>query len=76
MRPALPATRRDCSPVSIDEAAPRSRYGDAWAVVEPGLRWGEQSGLLERSEGSLRLTHRGRRLANEVFVRVVAPEVV
>ena len=72
----MPATRRDCSPVSIDEAAPRSRYGDAWAVVEPGLRWGEQSGLLERSEGSLRLTHRGRRLANEVFVRVVAPEVV
>ena len=34
----------------IDEAALRSRYGDAWAVVEPGLRWGEQSGLLERSE--------------------------
>ncbi len=60
----------------IDEPALRARYGDAWSVVEPGLRWGEQSGLLERSEGSLRLTHRGRRLANEVFVRVVAPEVV
>ena len=28
----------------IDEAALRSRYGDAWAVVEPGLRWGEQLG--------------------------------
>ena len=60
----------------IDEPALRARYGDAWSVVEPGLRWGEQSGLLERSEGSLRLTHRGRRLANEVFVRVVGPEVV
>ena len=62
--------------VGIDEPALRARYGDAWSVVEPGLRSGEQSGLLERSEGSLRLTHRGRRLANEVFVRVVAPEVV
>ncbi len=60
----------------IDEPALRSRYGDGWAVVEPGLRWGEQSGLLERSAGRLRLTRRGRRLANEVFVRVVAPEVV
>ncbi len=60
----------------IDEAALRSRHGAAWAVVEPGLRWGEESGLLERSGGRLRLTRRGRRLANEVFVRVVAPEVV
>ena len=64
----------------IDEPALRSRYGDAWAVVEPGLRWGEGSGLLERSGGGggggLRLSRRGRRLANEVFVRVVAPEVV
>ena len=60
----------------IDEAALRSRHGAAWAVVEPGLRWGEESGLLERSDGRLRLTRRGRRLANEVFVRVVAPEVV
>jgi oxygen-independent coproporphyrinogen-3 oxidase len=60
----------------IDEAALRSRYGPAWAVVEPGLRWGEESGLLERSDGRLRLTRRGRRLANEVFVRIVAPEVV
>ena len=60
----------------IDEAALRSRHGAAWGVVEPGLRWGEESGLLERSGGRLRLTRRGRRLANEVFVRVVAPEVV
>ena len=60
----------------IDEAALRSRHGAAWTVVEPGLRWGEESGLLERSDGRLRLTRRGRRLANEVFVRVVAPEVV
>ncbi|MCY3918936.1 MAG: radical SAM family heme chaperone HemW [Chloroflexi bacterium] len=60
----------------IDEAALRSRHGAAWGVVEPGLRWGEESGLLERSNGRLRLTRRGRRLANEVFVRVVAPEVV
>ena len=61
----------------IDEAALRSRYGDGLGGRRAGPPLGfEQSGLLERSEGSLRLTHRGRRLANEVFVRVVAPEVV
>ena len=42
----------------------------------PESALGEESGLLERSDGRLRLTRCGRRLANEVFVRVVAPEVV
>ena len=59
----------------IDEAQMRARYGDAWTSVEPGLGWGLGEGLLERREGRLRLTRRGRRLANEVFVRVLEPEL-
>ena len=60
----------------IDEGEMRGRYVDAWTDVEPGLAWGVEQGLLERRGGRLTLTHRGRRLANEVFVRVLEPELV
>ena len=60
----------------IAEAEMQRRYGSAWAGVEPGLAWGVREGLLERREGRLVLTRRGRRLANEVFVRVMEPELV
>jgi len=59
----------------IDETEMRERYGDGWSGVEAGLDWGVREGLLERND-RLRLTSRGRRLANEVFVRVLAPELV
>ena len=59
----------------IDESELRERYGEGWAGVEAGLTWGIREGLLERND-RLRLTSRGRRLANEVFVRVMAPELV
>ncbi len=62
--------------VGVNEAAMRDRYGEAWASLEAGLSWGREEGLLERREQRLRLTTRGRRLANEVFVRLVAPELV
>ena len=45
---------------SFDEA-----YGDALVVPT-------EAGLLERGGGRVRLTHRGRLLANEVFARIMA----
>lgn len=60
----------------IDEGALRDRYGAGWAGVEAGLGWGVEQGLLDRAGGRLRLTRRGRRLANEVFVRVLEPSLV
>ena len=60
----------------IDADAFRARYGAAWDRVAGALAWGEREGLLEREGARVRLTRRGRRLANEVFVRVVEPSLV
>ena len=60
----------------IDTDAFRARYGRAWERVSEALAWGEREGLLEREDARVRLTRRGRRLANEVFVRVVDPSLV
>ena len=57
----------------IDVEGFASRYGAPFAAMEPAFAWGETQGLLEREGAVLRLTHKGRRLANEVFVRVVEP---
>jgi coproporphyrinogen III oxidase-like Fe-S oxidoreductase len=48
------------------------RYGaDVEDAYGPALSEMTQAGLLERSNGSIRLTARGRLLANEVFVRLL-----
>ena len=56
----------------IDVGAFTARYGAPFAAMAPAFAWGEAQGLLERDGTLLRLTRRGRRLANEVLVRVVA----
>ncbi len=60
----------------IDEGEFASAHGEHWAGLRPGLEWGIDAGLLERGDGRLRLTRRGRRLANEVFVRLLEPSLV
>lgn len=56
----------------LDLADFRRQFGiefdDAYDKVLPGL---SEVGLLERKNGNLRLTRRGRLLANEVFVRLL-----
>ena len=44
--------------------------------VVGALAWDEREGLLKREGARVRLTRRGRRLANEVFVRVLEPSLV
>ena len=60
----------------VDADAFRARYEPAWERVSGALAWGEREGLLEHEGARVRLTRRGRRLANEVFVRVVEPSLV
>ena len=60
----------------IDEGQFASLHGEHWGGLRPGLEWGIDAGLLERGDGRLRLTRRGRRLANEVFVRLLEPSLV
>ena len=60
----------------VDAEALASRYPAQWGRFEAGLSWGATNGLVERVEGRVRLTRRGRRLANEVLVRLVEPSLV
>lgn len=39
------------------------------------VAWGENNGLLERNEGGVRLTRRGRLLSNELFARFLPDEM-
>ncbi len=56
----------------LDVAQFRRRFGRAVDdVYGPALREMSEAGLLEREDGRLRLTPRGRLLANEVFVRLL-----
>ena len=63
---------RLCEGVSLREL--RRRFGRA-ALESHGAAFEEaiSLGLLERADGRLRLTARGRLLANEVFVRLLPP---
>ena len=58
----------------IDAEALGARYPEAWRRFSPALAWGAETGLTERDGTTLRLTRRGRRLANELFVRCTAAE--
>ncbi len=60
----------------IDAEALAARYPEAWRRFSPALAWGAETGLTERDGTTLRLTRRGRRLANELFVRVFDPSLV
>lgn len=41
------------------------------AAIAPAIEWARAQGLAEEAEGHVRLTQRGRLLANEVFVRLL-----
>ena len=56
----------------IDVGAFTARYGAPFAAMAPAFAWGEAQGLLSREGSTLRFTRRGRRLANEVLVRVLS----
>ena len=60
----------------IDESEFAETYGTAWSRFEGALNWASDAELLEREGTYLRLTKRGRRLANEVFVRMMEPDLV
>ena len=60
----------------IDMEAFEAQHGDAWAAFQPALRWGKYSELLAHEGGKLRLTRKGRRLANELFVLLLEPTLV
>ena len=53
-----------------------ARHAAAWARFQPALEWSRAAGLLTQAQGRLRLTAKGRRLANEVFVRLLEPSLV
>ena len=59
--------------VSKFRTAPTARRGIGLRVRS---NWASEAGLLERDGAQLRLTQRGRRLANEVFVRMMEPDLV
>jgi coproporphyrinogen III oxidase-like Fe-S oxidoreductase len=52
------------------------KFGAAWTQFGGSLEWAATAGLVRRDDGRLQLTRRGRRLANEVFVRLMEPELV
>ena len=60
----------------IDAEALAARYPQAWRHFAPALAWGVETGLTEREGSMLRLTLHGRRLADELFVRVMEPSLV
>jgi oxygen-independent coproporphyrinogen-3 oxidase len=51
-------------------------FGEAWERFAKALEWAKGAELLEESDDRLRLTRRGRRLANEVFVRLMEPSLI
>jgi len=60
----------------IDMETFEAQHGDAWSAFQPALRWGKDSELLAHAGGRLRLTRKGRRLANELFVLLLEPTLV
>ncbi len=60
----------------IDTEELAIRYPDAWRGFAPALAWGAETRLIERDGVTLRLTKRGRRLANELFIRVFDPSLI
>ncbi len=46
-----------------------------WERFQPALEWATAAELLIHDAGRLRLTRKGRRLANEVFVRLMEPSL-
>ena len=59
----------------VDVKALATRYVAVWDRFQPALEWAAAAELLIRDNGHLRLTRRGRRLANEVFVRLMEPSL-
>ncbi len=60
----------------IDTETFARRYPTAWDGFQEALAWGQRESLIVRAQGRLRLTTRGRRLANELFVRIMEPSLV
>ena len=60
----------------IDARAMAAAHASDWPQLEPALAWGQREALLAREGDRLRLTTRGRRLANELFVRLLEPSLV
>ena len=59
----------------VDVEALATRYVAPWERFQPALEWAMAAELLLRDHGRLRLTRKGRRLANEVFVRLMEPSL-
>ena len=59
----------------VDVEALATRYVAPWERFQPALEWATAAELLLRDHGRLRLTRKGRRLANEVFVRLMEPSL-
>ena len=60
----------------VEAAEFARRYPTAWERYRPAVEWSKSVGLAEEVDGRLRLTSRGRRLSNEVFVRLLEPSLV
>ncbi len=59
----------------VDVEALATRYVATWERFQPALEWATAAELLTRDASRLRLTRKGRRLANEVFVRLMEPSL-
>lgn len=51
-------------------------YPDAWSGFQEALAWGQGEGLTATESARLMLTAKGRRLANELFVRIMEPSLL
>ncbi len=60
----------------VDEQLLQQRHPEAFTAVEPVLDWAAGINLVERRGGRLRLTARGREVANELFVRLLDPSLI
>ncbi len=60
----------------IDTKAFARRYPTPWASFQEAIDWGARAGLTSTDGAQLCLTSKGRRLANELFVRVMEPSLV
>ena len=60
----------------VDTIDFKRTYGTAWDRFEDTINWAIASDLLEKSGNQLHLTRQGRRLANEVFIRLMDTDLV